>query len=123
MTKSEEELVQDICVAVSCLARRRSTLPPVDLVVTRHPNLVEYLRLHGFVPPCLTEVVTHATPEQVRGKHVLGVLPHSLSCLCECFTEVPLNLPPELRGKELSVADLEQYAGKPVTYRVSVTQR
>lgn len=89
----------------------------IDLVVTRHPGLVEFLRERGLCAPDAT-VIPHASPEDVRGKHVCGVLPHSLSCLCESFTEVPLTLPPELRGVELSLEQVRQYAGEPATYIV-----
>lgn len=89
----------------------------VQLVVTRHPALVEYLREIGLADEG-TEVISHATPDVVRGKRVCGVLPHSLSALCETFTEVPLVLPPELRGKELTIEEIRKHAGDPVTYRV-----
>jgi hypothetical protein len=89
----------------------------IDLVVTRHPGLVEFLMERGLCTPEVT-VIPHASPEDVRGKHVCGVLPHSLSCLCESFTEVPLALPLELRGVELSLEQVRQYAGEPVTYIV-----
>ncbi len=89
----------------------------LDLVVTRHPGLVEYLRELGLVTN-ETQVVAHATPELVKGKNVCGVLPHSLSCLCETFTEVPLLLTPELRGVELSLDQVREAAGEPVTYHV-----
>ena len=89
----------------------------VELVVTRHSALVDYLKEVGLADEG-TEVISHATPEDVRGKRVCGVLPHSLSALCETFTEVPLAIPPELRGKELSLEEIRQYAGDPVTYRV-----
>ena len=89
----------------------------IDLVVTRHAGLVSYLKSEGIIDDA-TIVTPHATPENVRDKHVLGVLPHSLSCLCESFTEVPLNLPADLRGKELTEQDVRQYAGQPVTYTV-----
>lgn len=91
----------------------------LDLVVTRHPGLVEYLREIGLAG-AETVVVPHATPDMVRGKCVCGVLPHSLSCLCQSFTEVPLNLPQQLRGAELTVEQIRQYAGAPITYRVEV---
>lgn len=91
----------------------------VDLVVTRHPGLVEYLRELGLATDKV-QVVSHATPEAVTGKNVCGVLPHNLSCLCESFTEVPLNLPAELRGVELTLEQVRLYAGKPVTYVVKV---
>ena len=90
----------------------------IDLVVTRHPALVEYLRELGLVKEGV-EVVTHATPKMVEGRHVCGVLPHSLSCLTASFTEVPLRLTPEMRGKELSLNTLREIAGKPVTYTVT----
>lgn len=93
--------------------------PAIDLIVTRHPGLVEYLRELGLATDEVV-VVSHATPENVAGKRVCGVLPHNLSCLCESFTEVPLNLPPELRGVELTLEQVRLYAGKPVTYTVRV---
>ena len=91
----------------------------IDLVVTRHPGLVDYLRELGLVDDGV-EVLTHATPDAVMGRHVCGVLPHSLSCLTASFTEVPLRLTPELRGKELDLETLRAIAGKPITYKVEV---
>lgn len=91
------------------------------LIVTRHQGLVQYLIAKGFVPADV-EVVEHASAEVVTGKHVWGVLPHSLSVLCASFTEIPLSLPVELRGVELTQEQVEQYAGKPVTYVVNTVE-
>ena len=87
------------------------------LIITRHAALVEYLVAKGYVPAD-SKVVSHASHEVVEGKDVWGVLPHSLSCLCNTFTEVPMDLPVELRGKELTLEDMYKYAGSPVTYTV-----
>lgn len=89
----------------------------IDLIVTRHSGLVEYLHEIGLAN-AETEVVAHATSDVVRDKRVCGVLPHSLSCLCDTFTEIPLDLPKELRGVELMIDQVRQYAGDPVTYKV-----
>jgi len=89
----------------------------IDLVVTRHPALVEYLQEQEMVEDDV-EVISHATPEAVAGRHVCGVLPHSLSCLTASFTEIPLNLTPEMRGKELNLETLREIAEKAVTYEV-----
>lgn len=89
------------------------------IVITRHQGLVDYLIAEKIVPADV-EVIAHATENNVRGRHVIGVLPHSLSCLTESFTEVPLVLPPEMRGVELSADDVRRYAGKIVTYKVTV---
>lgn len=87
----------------------------IDLIVTRHPGLVDYLQEIGLAGEGV-EVLSHATAEDVVGKHVCGVLPHSLSCLTSRFTEVPLALTPELRGLELDFAMVRAIAGTPVTY-------
>lgn len=92
------------------------------LIVTRHQGLVDYLVAKGFVGADV-EVVEHASAEVVTGKHVWGVLPHSLSVLCASFTEIPLSLPVELRGKELSMAEVEAHAGEPVTYIVRTIEQ
>jgi putative CRISPR-associated protein (TIGR02620 family) len=89
----------------------------IDLIVTRHPGLVDYLRELGLVDGGV-EVISHANDEVVTGRHVAGVLPHSLSCLTASFTEIPLRLTPELRGVELDLETLRSIAGKPVTYEV-----
>ena len=89
----------------------------IDVIVTRHPGLVAYLETLGLIDN-ETQVINHAGPDDVRGKRVCGVLPHSLSSLCASFTEIPLRLPPELRGKELSSEQVQRFAGKPVTYIV-----
>jgi len=88
-----------------------------DIVVTRHPALLEYLKMMNMLAED-AKVLKHAEAEDVRGKHVCGVLPHSLSSLTASFTEIPLKVPPELRGRELSLYDIYRYAGKPVTYIV-----
>lgn len=88
------------------------------VVVTRHPALVEYLTELGVVPAG-TEVVAHATAEQVRGRHVFGVLPLHLAAEAASVTEVPLNVPAELRGVELTLEQVRQFAGPLVEYKVS----
>lgn len=91
--------------------------PTLDVIITRHQALVEYCKEIGLIGDDV-EIITHASPEAVKDKHVLGVLPHSLSCLCATFTEIPLSLPPEMRGKELSIEDMRKYAQAPMTYKV-----
>ncbi len=91
----------------------------IDLIVTRHAGLVKYLIAEGIISAGV-EVISHASPELVSGRNVCGVLPHSLSSLTASFTEVPLILPQELRGQELTESDVRKYAGIPVTYTVRV---
>ena len=89
----------------------------IELVVTRHPGMVQFLWEIGLVDQ-KTEVKEHVKPADIKNKHVCGVLPHSMSCLCKSFTEIPLNTPPDLRGKELTFEQVRKYAGEPSTYTV-----
>jgi putative CRISPR-associated protein (TIGR02620 family) len=82
---------------------------------------VTVLAEQGIAAPCV-EVISHATPEDVRGKHVAGVLPLSLAAECESVTEVALDLPPEARGRELSAAEVRQYMTGVRTYAVRVIE-
>ena len=91
------------------------------LIITRHSALVAYLIEKGYVSAD-SEVIEHATADNVRGRHVWGVLPHSLSCLTKSFTEVPMSIPAEMRGKELTLENMYSFAGAPVTYVVNTQQ-
>lgn len=82
----------------------------IDLIVSRHKALVEFLALSGLTAQ---HVIEHATPEDVKDKVVAGVLPHHLSCLTKVYIEVPIHVPPKLRGVELSLDQIRQYAGNP----------
>ena len=90
------------------------------VVVTRHPALVQYLREIGVIDAeDAVNVVTHATPEGVRGRHVVGVLPIHLAALTAKYTAVPIWAPQELRGVELTVEQVRQYAKPAQTFIVT----
>lgn len=87
------------------------------VVVTRHPALITYLVEVGLVQEGV-EVVSHADEVAVHGKHVIGVLPLRLAALAASITEIPMILPPELRGVELTLDQIREHAGEPSTYVV-----
>lgn len=90
----------------------------VDLVVTRHPALAEYLREQGLVASEVP-VVAHVTdPSILDGKVVAGVLPLFLAGRCKAVVEVQLDIPVELRGKELSLDQMRQYSRGLYVHRV-----
>ena len=81
----------------------------VDLVITRHAGLIEFLKNRGFDLND-TQAVAHVTdPAILDNKVVVGVLPVSLAVRCDVFIEVALDMPAEMRGKELSAEQTEQY--------------
>lgn len=87
------------------------------VVITRHPALRRYLIEQGIIADT-DDVLTHAEFNDVEGKHVIGVLPLRLASLAASITEIPLDIPAELRGQELTIEQVRQYAGEPVRYFV-----
>jgi putative CRISPR-associated protein (TIGR02620 family) len=66
------------------------------LIVTRHAPLVEWLRQHGIEG----NVIAQATPADVAGKDVYGILPMWLAAEANSVTEVSMpGLPLEARAK------------------------
>jgi hypothetical protein len=96
--------------------------PPIDLIVTRHTHLVELIRERGLCPAD-TRVLSHVDKtEQVKGKHVLGVLPHRLSVHTASCTEIPMRWT-EADREAMQRGDVDfdgtrRAAGEPVTYWV-----
>jgi hypothetical protein len=87
------------------------------VIVTRHPALQRYLRnmpaLHD------APVVEHAAATDVLNKVVFGVLPLSLAHHAKFVVEYPMNIPAELRGKELDDKEFRKYVGMPSVYSVA----
>jgi putative CRISPR-associated protein (TIGR02620 family) len=85
------------------------------VIVTRHNGLVAWLAYHGIEG----QVITHASLDQIRGKHVYGALPLHLAAEAASVTVVDLpDLPSEKRGQELSPSEMDVYGASLVTYRV-----
>lgn len=87
------------------------------LVITRHKALYEYLINHKYIEkntPC----ISHANEDDVKDKHVFGVLPFWLASKASKYTEIQLRIPHDKKGKELTLDEVEFYAIKPRTYKV-----
>ena len=87
----------------------------MKVLVTRHEALVEYFSNMGIT---FDKVITHATAEEVTRNDVYGVLPLHLASLANTVTTVDMDLPAEMRGKELSLTDIETYFTGMSTYKV-----
>ena len=89
-----------------------------DVVVTKHPAFVEYARELGLVTGEPT-VIAHAVPAVIAGNIVVtSGLPLHLAELAETVTTIPLNLPAELRGQELTLAQMREFSEPPATFKV-----
>ena len=89
------------------------------VIVTRHQALVKYLLRYILPEIDGARALPHVeNPNQIEGKHVIGNLPLHLAAHARSITIIPLILPPQLRGAELSVEEVTKYAEEPRTFVV-----
>lgn len=87
----------------------------MKVLVTRHETLVEYFSNMGIT---FDKVIAHATAEDVTDNDVYEILPLHLASLANTVTTIGMNLPVEMRGKELSLSDIETYFTGMSTYQI-----
>ncbi len=91
------------------------------IIVTKQKALVDYIYEIGLVkqeqPVTILDYVSDY--KVIQGHDVIGVLPNFISCHARSITEIPIVLPRELRGKELTIEQIRQYARKPRRYIIS----
>ena len=92
------------------------------IIVTRHAGAMEWLRKNHIdifdpIYPISEEeeieivepiVLAHAKPDDVRGKRVIGILPNRLSSLAAEYWELNIDIPADMRGKEISCQEMER---------------
>ena len=88
------------------------------IVITRHAALAAYLVEIGAVPST-ARVIPHASAEDIRGRHVAGPLPLHLAALAASVIHVPLDIPAELRGVELTLDQVRALARPVERYTVT----
>ena len=84
------------------------------IIVTRHQGLVEWLKTRGITG----DVIPSAKAEDVRGKRVVGALPLYLAAEADSVVAVEYFCPPELRGQDLSAAQLDELGAKLSEFKV-----
>jgi hypothetical protein len=60
------------------------------IIATRHPALAEYIKKLGLAPEN-TPVYSHVKNYDVKGKHVIGVVPLHLGLLAARVTIIPFG--------------------------------
>ena len=74
------------------------------LIVTRHVGAVAWLKLRGIIG----DVREHVTPDDIRGRVVVGNLPVALAALCSKYGAIDLpQLQPEDRGRDLTPDEMD----------------
>jgi hypothetical protein len=78
---------------------------------------VNYLIKLGLVDKD-TDVLSYVTKKDVAGKHVIGKLPYHMACHTKRYTEIQLRTPEELKGRELTMKEVEFYSVGFKTYEI-----
>ena len=86
------------------------------IIVSRHPAAIEFVRAErpDFQD---AEVLASASPDDVRGAHVVGNLPMSLAALCARYEAIEFSGPPP-RGAEYGLNEMRAAGARVVEYRV-----
>lgn len=85
------------------------------VIVSRHEALVKWLEKQGISG----EVVSHvANADQIRGKVVVGNLPLGLAAEAKEVWSVDMEVPPERRGSEMTLEDMEAFGARLAKYKV-----
>lgn len=86
------------------------------VIVTRHEGLVKWLETRGITG----EVISHVfSPEQIRGKAVVGALPLYLAAEAGMLISVVMpNMPPEYRVRDLSPEEMDACGAYMRAYQV-----
>ena len=88
------------------------------LIVTRHSAVVTFLReKYGITGT----VVEHVTKEMVRNRNVIGNVPLHIACQANAIATIELDIPRELRGVELSLEQVREFAKGLEWYKVRHT--
>lgn len=95
---------------------------PSTWIVSRHAGALEWLRSQGIEG----EAVAHLRPELVQpGDRVVGTLPlQMVAALCArgaSYLHLSLDVPAELRGRELSAAQMAQCGARLEGFEVRPT--
>jgi hypothetical protein len=95
--------------------------PRPELVVTRHPNLLAVLRERGIIDDT-TQVIDRAARADVKGRHVLGILPNHLASAAASLTEIPMRLTDDdrlsMQRGELSLERTRVAVSEPRRYQI-----
>lgn len=103
------------------------------IIVTRHPGALAWLQKRhpeltsemcsgcqglggncmtcdgsGYLPSS-TRVIAQATPKDLTGNRIIGILPVDLAALCGEYWALNMRIPAEMRGKELTCEDMERF--------------
>jgi hypothetical protein len=106
---------------LAVLVTHRGPRPEIVVSKLQLQNLVPVLRERGIIDDA-TPITSRSNAAEVKGRHVLGLLPNYLASMAASITEIPMRLTNEdyvaMQRKGLSLERTRAVVSNPVTYKV-----
>ena len=98
------------------------------VVVSDHKNLPEYLMMKDIIPlmnpsEYLVLGEDEVTEDKAYLQNIIGSVPMRIAEKASSYTEVIIKVPPELKGKDLTLEEIDEYILPTKTYSVEVADR
>jgi hypothetical protein len=107
--------------AVAVLVTHRGPRPDIVVSKLQNLNLIAVLRERGIIDAS-TPITGRAATAEIKGRHVLGLLPNYLASMAASITEIPMRLTNDdyiaMQRKDLTLERTRAVVSNPVTYKV-----
>nr|BDI55091.1 MAG: CRISPR-Cas system-associated protein Csx16 [uncultured archaeon] len=87
------------------------------IIVSRHAGAINWLKKH-YPKFSNLKHLTHISEEEIKDRIIIGTLPVNLAVLAKEYWHLSMNVPLEMRGKELTVEDMENFNCKIENYKI-----
>lgn len=89
----------------------------MKFIVSRHPGAIAWVKKHY---PAFKEFIllSRISEDQIKGNTIIGTLPINLAVLADEYWHLSMSVPYYMKGKELTVQDMEEYGCNLVKYKI-----
>ena len=78
------------------------------IIISRHKGAINWLKKYHSEFNNV-EYFTHVNKKDIKGNIVIGTLPINLAIFSKEYWHLSMDIPIEMRGKELSIKDMEEF--------------
>lgn len=93
------------------------TLVAPEVIVSRHPGTIAWLKNHGITGKIISHV---SDPAQIAGKIVIGNVPMHLAVQAHAVVTIDMpSLPTDRRGQDLTPEEMDSFGARMTAYKVT----
>lgn len=87
------------------------------IIVSRHKGAVYWIKKH-YPKFSKFDHLNHVNEDDIKGNIVIGTLPINLAVLAKEYWHLSMKIPVEMRGKEFTIEDMENFNCKIEKYTI-----